>query len=616
MADDASTYTFKAETRQLLNILIHSLYKEREIFLRELISNASDALNRLRFEALTEQNILEPDAELCIRLSVDEKKKLVTIEDTGIGMTKDELVKNLGTIAQSGAKAFLEAAKDAPDQAINVIGQFGVGFYSIFMVAEWVRVTSRSFNPRAKAASWYATGDDSFQVEPAEKANRGTRIEIKLKKDAAEFADESRLRTIVKRHSDFIGFPIYIGDSSEQVNQQAALWRTPRKDVSEEQYNEFYRQLTLEFEEPQSHLHITTDAPVRVYAILYIPAKAERGMFSLRKEDGLKLYSRNILIDEYSKDLLPEHFRFIQGVVDSEDLPLNVSRETFQASNMIARLKKVLTGQVMGALRKMAKKDREAYARFWKEFGPFIKQGVATDPAEREHLYELLRFKTSLQPDDWSSLDEYIERMQAGRKEIYYIVGDDDRSVLLSPHLDQFKSKGIEVLLLTHPVDPFLLMGLQKYRDFDLKNAAQAELEPDAKEDKADQAEAVTEGALENLINRFKEQLGDKITAVRETRRLSSSVARLVDPEGSLAPEMQRVYKYLDRETAIPKKILELNPSHAIIRGLADLEAGSDLEKAIIDQIYESALLLDGIHPDPSSMTPRIQQLMEAALKK
>src|SRR5574339_246822 len=392
--DESQSFHFKAETRQLLNILIHSLYKDREVFLRELLSNASDALNRLRFEMVTNQDVLDPAAELAIHIKVDKDGRTLTIQDTGIGMTRDEVIENLGTIAQSGARKFIEATKDQKLDFSQVIGQFGVGFYSVFMVAEWVRVTSRSYRPEAEAVSWYATGEDNFEVGAADMPERGTRVEIKLKEDATEFAEDFRLRNIIHRHSDYIGFPIYIGEGNAPVNKQTSLWRTPRKDVTEEQYKEFYKQTTLDYEEPLLHSHIITDAPVQLYALLFIPGKAERGIFALRKDDGLKLYSRNILIDEYNKDLLPEHLRFVQGVVDSEDMPLNVSRETVQASGLMPKLKKVLTNQVLKDLEGLAKNNAETYQTFWQEFGVYLKQGIAANPADADTINPLLRFKT------------------------------------------------------------------------------------------------------------------------------------------------------------------------------------------------------------------------------
>jgi molecular chaperone HtpG len=612
---DAQSFTFKAETKQILNILIHSLYKDRDVFLREMLSNASDALNRIRFEMLTNQNVLDPDAELCIRITADEEAATLTIQDTGIGMTKDEIVENLGTIAQSGARNFIEAAKDKNVDLTQVIGQFGVGFYSVFMVADWVRVTSRSYKPRAKAVSWYATGEDNFEVSPAEMDERGTKIEIKLKEDAKEFAEEYRLKNIIHKHSDYIGFPIYVGEEEKQVNKQTSLWRTSKTEITEEQYKDFYRQVTLDFEDPLTHIHTIADAPVQLYALLYIPSKGERGVMSLRKEDGLKLYSRNILIDEYNKDLLPDYLRFVQGVVDSEDLPLNVSRETVQSVGLMPGLKKIVTGQVMKELERLAKDEVEKYETFWGEFGVYLKQGIAANPVDVESIQPLLRFRTNLHPDKWSSLEDYTERMQEDQKEIYYIVGEDPKSVLLSPHLDYFQSQGTEVLLLTDPMDSFMLMGLRKYKDFELKNVAQAEIEEPEKSEEKPEAEKIPDDDFNTLIERFKQVLGERVEDVRASKRLSQSVARLVDPEGSLNPEMQRVYKFLGQEYEVPKKILELNPSHTILKNLVGMDSNSDLQTMLIEQIYDSALLVEGLHPDPSIMAPRIQQIIEAASK-
>ena len=617
MANDApQQYTFKAETKQLLNILIHSLYKDREVFLRELLSNASDALNRLRFEMVTNQNILDSNAELQIRIKTDKDARMLIIQDTGIGMTKDEVIENLGTIAQSGARKFLDATKDKKVDFTQVIGQFGVGFYSVFMVAEWVRVTSRSFRPDANAVSWYATGEDNYEVSEADMSERGTRIEIKLKEDAAEFAEEFRLKNIIHKHSDYIGFPIYMGDGTEAVNKQTSLWRTSRQEIKEDQYKEFYRQTTLDFEDPLLHTHMVTDAPVQLYALLFIPAKAERGIFALRKEDGLKLYSRNILIDDYNKDLLPEHLRFVQGVVDSEDLPLNVSRETVQSSGLMPKLKKVLTNQVMRELELLAKNNAEKYHTFWQEFGPYLKQGVAANLAEADAIKPLLRFKTNLNPEAWTSLEEYASRMKPEQKEIYYIIGEDPKSVLRSPHLDYFHSQGTEVLLLTDPMDSFMLMGLRKYKDFDLKNVAQADVDTTKQSTEQPEAEKISGDEFNTLIERFKQVLGDRVTDVRASTRLVQSVARLVDTDANANPDMQRVYKYLGKEYEIPKKVLELNPSHTILKNLLHQESDSELQNIIIEQIYDSALLVEGLHPDPSSIAERVQQIMEAALKK
>ncbi len=615
-SNDTQQYSFKAETKQLLNILVHSLYKDREVFLRELLSNASDALNRLRFETVTNRDVLDLNAELKIHITGDKDSRMITIQDTGIGMTKDEVIENLGTIAQSGARKFIEATKDKNTDLSKVIGQFGVGFYSVFMVAEWVRVTSRSFKPDAEAVTWYATGEDNYQIGRADMSERGTKIEIKLKEDAIEFAEEYRLKNIIHKHSDYIGFPIFIGDGKDAVNKQTSLWRTSKQDVTEEQYTEFYRQTTLDFEDPLLHIHMATDAPVQLYGLLYISSNAERGVFSLRKDDGLKLYTRNILIDEYNKDLLPEYLRFVQGVVDSEDLPLNVSRETVQSSGLMPKLKKVLTNQVMRELENLAKNNPEKYQTFWQEFGLYLKQGIAASPVDADMINPLLRFKTNLNPETWSSLEEYVSHMKEGQKEIYYIVGEDPKSVLRSPHLDYFHSQGTEVLLLTDPMDSFMLMGLHKYKDFDLKNVAQAEVDTTQKPKDQPEAEKIADSDFNSLVDHFKKVLGERVADVRASTRLYQSVARLADADANANPELQRVYKYLGKEYEIPKKVLELNPSHTILKDLLGLESGSDLQNIIIEQIYDSALLVEGLHPDPSSMASRVQQIIEAALKK
>jgi len=622
MSEQAATqpHVFRAEIRQLLDILVHSLYTEREIFLRELISNASDALSRMRVVMLTEQDVLDPQVELAIRIRAEPDKRLLVIEDTGVGMTLEELDENLGTIAHSGARAFLDAAQkgeEQPKTLAEIIGQFGVGFYSVFMVAEKVVVTSRSYRPEAQAARWVSAGGETYTLEPAEREARGTRLEIHLKPDAGEFAQEHRLREIIRKHSDFVAYPIYLGAAEDPVNTRKALWREAPHAVSEEQYADFYKQFTLDFEPPLLHLHVRADAPVQMYALLYVPAKAERGMFSLRREEGLKLYARKVLIQEYTKDLLPEYLRFVQGVVDSEDLPLNVSREVVQSSAVVARIRKVLGGKVLGALKEMAVKEPEKYDRFWQEFGRYLKEGVATlaDENERQKVYPLLRFRSTRFPDQWVSLAEYVGRMKPGQKAIYYLLGEDADSVLHSPHLDPFRAQGYEVLTLTEAIDSFLAVVLKEYEGFPFRNAASADIAlPEGAEEAEEGSASPGEEALAPLLERFRAALGERVADVRFSRRLSASVARLADPEGAAASEMQRVYRYLGKEYEIPKKVLELNPQHALIRNLAARPEDDPLGRAVMEQVYESALLLEGLHPNPAGMTERIQQLMEAAL--
>ncbi len=607
------SYQFKAEIQQLLNILVHSLYTERDIFLRELISNASDALSRLQFEMLTNRDVLDPDAELKITIECDKDNRKLIIRDTGIGMTRDEIVENLGTIAHSGAAEFLKKLQ-AEKKPADVIGQFGVGFYSVYMVADEVTVTSRSYRPEATAVRWTSQGDNTYTLEDADKTDRGTEILVHLKEDAAEYAQDWKIEQIIKKHSDFVSFPISVKD--HVANQQTALWRQSLREVTDEQYDNFYKQLTLDFEAPLLHIHFVADVPVDVHAVLFIPAKRERGMFSLRKDDGLKLYSRKILIQEYFKDLLPQYFRFVQGVVDSEDLPLNVSRESIQNNRAMTKLKSTLTHKLLTELEELGAKDAAKYEQFWQEFGVFVKEGVATDVAQQADLAKLLRFKTSCGAE-WVSLPQYIERMPEEQSAIYYILGDDAHSIARSPHLDYFRKHNLEVLYLTDPLDSFMVVALKDFNGKPLQNVDDAKLDLPAETDQPIESK-VADDDYAQLVARVKTVLGDKITEVRESKVLSDSPCRLVSPEEAAERDMQRVKRLLGQDYEVPKKIMEINRGHQLIADLAALAhtgRNDALLDASIQQLYESALLVEGLLPNPAEMAPRIQLLMEAAVR-
>jgi len=607
---------FKAETVQLLNILIHSLYNDREVFLRELISNASDALTRLSFEMLTNRDVVDPEAELKIHITTNSEEKLLIISDTGIGMNEAELIENLGTIAQSGARSFIQAVQDKTNHLSDIIGQFGVGFYSSFMVADWIRVTSRSYRQEDQAASWYSDGSGTFNIEPAQSDHRGTTITIKLKEDSAEFLEEMRIREIIRKHSDFIPFPIYLNNSEEKVNQQMALWRQSTQDINDQQIIDFYRQFTLDFEEPLTHIHMAVDAPLQMYALLFIPTNPERNIFSPRKQDGLKLYARKILIQEYTQDLLPKSLRFIQGVVDSEDLPLNVSRESVQSTKLMAQLKKLVTNKVIETLSRLANENPDAYQRFWEAYSTFVKEGVATDEDYYQKLMPLLRFHSLKNPSKWISLDDYLENKPSDQQKIYYILGEEDQSIIHSPHLEAYKQKNLDVLLFTDPVDPFVLMHTRQYKDVELVNAATEKLDIEPTESSEDsESESDTKDKINSVIDRLKTVIGDKVTDVRTTYQLVESPARLIDAEGALNPELQRVYRIMNKEVESPAKILEINPRHPIILKLAELPESNELGELIANQLYENALLIEGLHPDPAGMIERIQKLMQSALQ-
>jgi molecular chaperone HtpG len=614
-----SEHTFQAEIQQLLNILVHSLYTDREIFLRELISNASDALNRVQFEMLSNRDVIDPQAELAIRIETDAEAGTLTISDSGIGMNQDELIENLGTIAQSGAAKFLQemqAANRTP--STDLIGQFGVGFYSVFMVADKVVVTSRSFRPDDSAWMWTSDGSTTFTVEPADKKTRGTTITVYAKEDAKEFLQVYRLRAIVKRHSDFIAFPIYI--DGEVANQQRALWRTPARDVSDEDYKKFYQQLTLDYRDPLLHLHVVSDAPVQFFSVLYVPESADRGLFALRTDHGLKLYARKVMIQEYNKDFLPNYLRFVDGVVDSEDLPLNVARESIQTTRAIKRIGASIKGKLLGEFERLAEEEPDRYAAFWGEFGMFLKEGIATEAGDADRLAKLLRFHSSVSDGvtPTVSLDEYVARMNADQDAIYYLLADDLKSVRQSPHLDPFEARDIEVLYLIETVDSFMLMNLHEYDGKPLKNVDDANLElPDIEE--PEPAEPLDAEPFEAVRQRCADVLGERVIEVRESKVLRGHPVRLVAPDGQPDRHVQRVYRMLEKDYEIPRKILELNRSHPLIRNLSawiEADADAPLVDQVIEQLYESALLMDGLHPNPADMVGRIEAIMEIATRR
>ncbi|MBN1679628.1 MAG: molecular chaperone HtpG [Anaerolineae bacterium] len=622
MADTSSeTYSFQAEIQQLLNILVHSLYTNREIFLRELISNASDALHRLQFEMLTRSDVLDADVELGVHIHADKDTGTLTITDTGIGMNRDELIQNLGTIAQSGAASFLQRLQETQDvPALDVIGQFGVGFYSVFMVADKVTVTSRSFRPDDEGWAWMSDGSSTYHIQPDDKTTRGTTITISLKEDAHEFLEPYRLRQIVKKHSDFIAFPITIGD--EVANQQTAIWRRPARDVPDDDYNAFYKQLTLDFHDPLLHLHIASDAPVQFYSVLFIPEKADRGILSLRTDHGLKLYARKVLIQDYNKDFLPNYLRFMDGVVDSEDLPLNVARESIQTTRTIKRIGMSIKGKILGELERLANDEPDRYLAFWQEFGVFVKEGIATEAGDAERLSHLLRFHSSLSDGETPTvaLNDYVSRMKDDQEHIYYVLADNVRSAAHSPHLDTFHARDYEVLYLTDTVDSFLLMNLSEYDNKPLRNVDDAGLElPDIEPGDESAAPRLEEEPFEAVRRRFADVLGERVTGVRESHMLTENPVRLVTPEGQLDRNVQRVYRMLDQDFEVPKKNLELNRRHPLIHNLSVLlqtDAEAEIIDQTIEQLYENALLVDGIHPNPAAMVARIHKLMELATRR
>ncbi len=613
---------FKAEIRQVLDILVHSLYTEKEIFLRELISNASDALNRFKLESLKSQAVVDRGAELGIWLEGDPEARTLTVRDTGIGLSAEEMQTYLGTIAHSGAKRFIETLKELnggdTQTTRDVIGQFGVGFYSVFMVADEVTVTSRSHDPAAEAAYWRSDGQGSYEVGPAVKAERGTTIEIKFKEDAKEFAETYRLRGIVKEHSDFIAFPIYLKEDGDwkQANARTALWRESPRDVEADKYKTFYQQLTLDFQDPLHTLHFTADMPIQFYALLYIPSRRDYKLFRSADDYGLKLYARKVLIDGTFRDLLPPYLRFIEGVVDSEDLPLNVSREMVQATPAVGRIRKAVVGRVTSELERMAADEPDSYRTFYREFGSFLKEGIASDRDNTERFLDLLRFPSSrTEGEDMTSLREYVARTNPEQKDIYYVLGDDVEVVARSSHLEYFREHDLEVLYLTDPMDTFMLMGLTDYDGRLLKNIDDAELELPATGEA--ELELPKDEAFISLTAFVKQVLGDRVEDVRESKVLKGGAARLVNPVGGTS-SFFRAQRLMGRDVEVPKKILELNPKSDLVKRLGERLKANDKDPlllVLIEQLFENELLAEGLHPNPAEMIPRLQQLMMEVVK-
>jgi molecular chaperone HtpG len=586
--------SFKPETRQLIDVLIHSSYADREIFLRELITNAANALTRVESELLAQHEVLNPELPLEIRLIPDLEKNTLTIVDTGIGMTADEMAENLGVKVHSGESAFVDVSKgSSADMLEELIGQFGAGFYSAYMAAESIRVESRSARLDPPGVAWTSMDSETFTIGQFDKTERGTHVILRLRGDAVEFLQEDRLKEIVRKYSNFIPFPIYIGSSTEQVNRRKALWREHPGGVDRKDYEEFYQQFTLDAEAPLVYTHVVVESPVPVYGILYVPPHSQHSPFSLRKEDGVKLYSGKMLIQEYCIDLLPDYFRFVQGVVDSEDLPLNASREALLTNPLMIDLKKLITGKVVDMLKQFASANAKGYNRFWQEYGYYIQGAAATEQDAPESLYPLLRFRTTAHMDEWCSLDEYLQRMAPGQADIYYIVSDSERSLYNSPHLRVLNQFGYEALVFMDPAIVFVAETLNSYQGYPLVNVANADLAlPDSmKKPVVQEAPPVQVENFAGLMTRIRSMLGDRVVDVRISDQLGDSPARLVEIPNFLSPSGGRVQPFMPDGFGISKKVLELNPRHLILTHLNSLPPENPLYSLIVEQIYENARL-------------------------
>jgi molecular chaperone HtpG len=627
-AAQAQTLGFQAQVKQLLKLMIHSLYSHKEIFLRELISNASDALDKLRFEALAKPELLEGGAELAIRIEADKDARTIAIIDNGIGMSRTEAIENLGTIARSGTAEFLSRLTGDQQKDAQLIGQFGVGFYSSFIVAERVEVFSRRAGEGASAGvHWQSRGDGEFTVADVELPERGTRIVLHLKEGEEDFADEFRIRSLVRKYSDHIAFPVRMrverdekdkksqGAEYETINHAQALWTRPRTEVKEEEYKEFYRHITHDFSEPLAWSHGKVEGKTEYTSLLYIPSRAPFDLWHREAARGLKLYVRRVFIMDDAQQFLPLYLRFVRGIVDSADLPLNISREMLQQNPMIDTIRTGLTRRVLDLLAKLAKEEPEKYATVWKEFGQVLKEGPAEDPANRERIAKLLRFSSTHtdKPEQDVSLEDYVARMKPGQKEIYFVVADSFATAKSSPHLELLRRKGLEVLLLWDRVDEWLTDHLREFDGKPLRNVARGNLDLAAvqsEEEKKEQESLAKQHA--SLVERIKETLGDHVSEVRVTSRLTDSPACLVLGEHELGPQMRRILEAAGQKVPAGKPALEINPAHPLLKRIeATSEQGEFADLAML--LFEQATLAEGGQlAEPASFVQRLNRLLLA----
>jgi len=603
-------HSFQAETKKLLDIVTRSLYAEREVFIRELISNASDALEKFQHLELLGQDIADPGLEKEILISCDEKNGTVIIQDFGIGMSKEELAKNLGTIAHSGSLKYLTEMKDKSVSVDNIIGQFGVGFYSIFMVANEVRVYSkRASEAGSRGSVWISDGSGTYDIAEADGVARGTKIVVSLKDDAKEFGKKHMVENIIKKYSNFVGFPIKV--NGERVNTIEALWCLPKSQISTEQHKLFYQFISHAYDDPLYSIHYSTDSPLNIRSLFYIPEQHTEKYGMGRMESGVNLYSRKVLIQSKSKNLLPDWLRFVKGVVDSEDLPLNVSREYLQDSALIKKVGAVLTRKILRQLEEESTKDPVIYRKFYKEFEQFLKEGVCTDFRWKDDLSKLLRFPSSkTSGDELTSFEEYVKQMQPEQKEIYYLCVPSAEHVETSPFFGAFKEKGLEVLFLYSPIDEFVMGQLGQYSDKKFVSIESAKLE---KKEKASEA-SVPEAETSDFLAWMQKILGPRVSEVRETKLQVNAPAVVVDHEPS---SYRRMMKMMDPQRAkqLPKQTLEVNTSHPVILRLnAIRNRQPELAGLVAEQVFDNALIAAGLVDDSRQMVPRLNSILEMAL--
>ena len=604
---------FQAEVRQLLDIVINSLYTDREIFIRELVSNAADSLEKLRHLRLTESGIFQAQQEPSIEIITNEEARTITLTDYGIGMTRDELVQNLGTIAHSGTKAFLQNLEAGAQAAGNVIGRFGVGFYSVFMVAEKVSVFTHSWQEDAEHLCWTSDGMGGYGIEEVPGQSRGCRIVIQLKEEHAEYATEGRIKAILERYSNFVPFPILL--DGERINNVEALWLKQKSEVSDEQYNEFYKFIAHAWDEPRYRLHFRADAPLVINSLLFIPKENQERYGMGQMEPGVALYCRRVLIDPKPRGLLPEWLRFVKGVIDSDDLPLNISRESMQDSALVQKLGDVLTKRMIKMLEAESKNEPEKYHDFYKAFSRFLKEGVAVDDKHRESLAKLLRFESSMtEAGVLTGFDEYLSRTKDGQKDIYYLVAPSRSAIEAGPYLEAFKARGLEVIFFFEPIDEYVVSSLTEVAEKRLVSASSDDLElGDAP---PTEGTALSEAETTTFCEWLKTTLGNSVESVRAGSRLVNSPAVALQPDGQVSPQMRAMMKAMHQDSGgMAKVILEINPRHILIQKLAHRnKTGDELSTMVAEQIRDNALIAAGLLDTPTAMLGRMEKVLTAAL--
>ena len=618
MKEKAKNYKFKAEVSQLLDILTHSLYTHRDVYIRELISNAADALDKVRFKDVKGESVEDPDLPHEIRITLDKDKHTFSISDTGIGMTRDELINNIGTIAKSGTSEFVKQLAESGEKDVNLIGRFGVGFYSVFMAGETVEVISKSGEKGSAASVWTSDGKGSFKIEDGPKdAKRGTTIKVRLREDAKEFAEKFTVQNAIEKYSNFVPFPIYL--DGEKINKVSAIWREPKSSVKKKDYNEFYKFLAHQGDDALTHMHFSADVPLQFHALLFVPKSNFEMMGFGRDQDGIHLFVKRVLVDAKAKDILPEYLRFVRGVIESDDLPLNISRETLQENPYLMKIRSTVVSKFLGELNTFSEKSPDDYKTFWTQHGRILKEGY-NDYAHKDQVADLFRFNSSkcATGDELISLKTYVERMPEKQENILFLSGPSREALEANPAMEIFKAKDIEVIYCFDPIDEFVLPGLITYKDKMVLSADQMDMDkldaiPTNEEKKDQPEEAIDEKGTDNLARRIKDILGKRVENVKVSKRLVDSPAVLLGSSNAMSSQMEKIMHLMNKEAPITPKVMEINPNHATIRGMLDIYKKNPNDAMLTKMVlglFASVQLLDGNFDNPQTLATDIQTLL------